>query len=388
MIELGKVQTLTVQREKDFGVYMGEPGDEKRAVLLPRKQVPEGTKVGDSLEVFVYKDSEDRLIATSGKPKLQVGETAVLTVKDVVKIGAFLDMGLEKDLLLPFKEQNHRVRPGEECLVALYIDKSGRLAATMNVYSYMSAESPYQKDDWVKGVIYEISETLGAFVAVDNRYYGLIPKKELYGNYHPGDLVEARVMKVREDGKLDVGTAVGQGMLGVIKDLKMREPYIGQVPLQTGEIGDDIAFYYMQSEQTPSVVALGVLVDRDYSVKCAGGYIIQVMPECDDATLTKLENSIQGLMSVTEMLDKGMSVEEMLKYVMLGFDIEILETMDVGYKCDYSKERMERAIISLGKGQIQSIIDETGEAEICCHFCDRRYTFGEEDLKKFLETAK
>lgn len=193
---------------------------------------------------------------------------------------------------------------------------------------------------------------------------------------------------LREDGKLDVGTAVGQGMLGVIKDLKMREPYIGQVPLQTGEIGDDIAFYYMQSEQTPSVVALGVLVDRDYSVKCSGGYIIQVMPECDDATLTKLENSIQGLMSVTEMLDKGMSVEEMLKYVMLGFDIEILETMDVGYKCDCSKERMERAIISLGKGQIQSIIDETGEAEICCHFCDRRYTFGEEDLKKFLETAK
>ena len=165
---------------------------------------------------------------------------------------------------------------------------------------------------------------------------------------------------LREDGKLDVGTAVGQGMLGVIKDLKM----------------------------TPSVVALGVLVDRDYSVKCAGGYIIQVMPECDDATLTKLENSIQGLMSVTEMLDKGMSVEEMLKYVMLGFDIEILETMDVGYKCDCSKERMERAIISLGKGQIQSIIDETGEAEICCNFCDRRYTFGEEDLKKFLETAK
>jgi predicted RNA-binding protein (virulence factor B family) len=128
----------------------------------------------------------------------------VLPVKDVVKIGAFLDMGLEKDLLLPFKEQNHKVRPGEECLVALYIDKSGRLAATMNVYSYMSAESPYQKDDWVKGVIYEISETLGAFVAVDNRYYGLIPKKELYGNYHPGDSVEARVMKVREDGKLDL----------------------------------------------------------------------------------------------------------------------------------------------------------------------------------------
>ena len=183
---------------------MGEPGDEKHAVLLPKKQVPAGTKTGDKLEVFVYKDSEDRLIATSEKPRLQVGETAVLTVKDVVKIGAFLDMGLEKDLLLPFKEQNHRVRPGEECLVALYIDKSGRLAATMNVYTYMSAESPYKKDDWVTGIIYEINENLGAFVAVDNKYYGLIPKKELYGNYHPGDSVDARVIKVRDDGKLDL----------------------------------------------------------------------------------------------------------------------------------------------------------------------------------------
>ena len=204
MIELGKVQELVIIRTKEFGVYLAEKEGDEAAVLLPKKQVPEGAGIGDKVEVFIYKDSSDRLIATTGKPKLQVGETAKLEVKDVAKIGAFLDMGLEKDLLLPFKEQNHKVRPGEECLVALYIDKSGRLAATMNVYSYMSAESPYQKDDWVKGVIYEISETLGAFVAVDNRYYGLIPKKELYGNYHPGDSVEARVMKVREDGKLDL----------------------------------------------------------------------------------------------------------------------------------------------------------------------------------------
>ncbi len=204
MIELGKLQTLTVQREKEFGVYLGEPGDEKHAVLLPRKYVPEGVKLGSRLEVFVYKDSEDRLIATTARPKLQVGETAVLTVRDVVRIGAFLDMGLEKDLLLPFKEQNHRVRPGEECLVALYIDRSGRLAATMNVYSYMSADSPYQKDDQVSGTLYEINEDFGAFVAVDDRYYGLIPKKELYGEFHPGDRVEARVIRVRDDGKLDL----------------------------------------------------------------------------------------------------------------------------------------------------------------------------------------
>lgn len=204
MIELGRIQTLVVQREKDFGVYLGESADDKHSVLLPKKQVPEGTGVGTELEVFVYKDSEDRLIATTGRPKLQVGEVAELTVKDVAKIGAFLDMGLEKDLLLPFKEQNHKVRPGEQCLVALYIDKSKRLAATMNVYSYMSAESPYQKDDMVKGTVYEMNEELGAFVAVDNRFFGLIPKKELYGDIRLGDTVEARVVKVRDDGKLDL----------------------------------------------------------------------------------------------------------------------------------------------------------------------------------------
>ena len=195
-------------------------------------------------------------------------------------------------------------------------------------------------------------------------------------------------MPLNDKGKLDVGGAVGSGVLGIIKDLKMKEPYIGQVPLQTGEIGDDIAFYFMQSEQTPSVVALGVLVDRDYSIKCAGGYIIQVMPECDEKTLSKLENSIGGLMPVTEMLDKGMSLEEILKYVMLGFETEVLDETEVGYRCDCSKERMERAVISLGKEQIQSIIDESGEAELCCHFCDRKYTFGKEELERFLEAAK
>lgn len=204
MIELGKRQKLTVVRTKDFGIYLGENQKDEAAVLLPKKQVPEGTKLGDQLEVFIYKDSEDRLIATTGMPKLQVGEVGVLTVKEVGKIGAFLDMGLEKDLLLPFKEQNHKVRQGEDCLVALYIDKSKRLAATMRVYSYMSSESPYQKDDKVTGTVYELNEELGAFVAVENRYYGLIPQKELYGSIHEGDVITARVMKVRDDGKLDL----------------------------------------------------------------------------------------------------------------------------------------------------------------------------------------
>ncbi len=204
MIELGKIQTLTVQRIKEFGVYLGESAKDEQSVLLPKKQVPAGTAIGDQIQVFIYKDSEDRLIATTSQPKLQVGEVAMLQVKDAARIGAFLDMGLEKDLLLPFREQNHKVRKGEQCLVALYVDKSRRLAATMNVYSYMSADSPYKKDDRVSGTIYEINENLGAFVAVDNRYYGLIPRKELYGSFRVGDQVEARVIKVRDDGKLDL----------------------------------------------------------------------------------------------------------------------------------------------------------------------------------------
>lgn len=204
MIELGKKQQLEVVRIKDFGVYLGENAKDEAAVLLPKKQVPEGTATGNQIEVFIYKDSEDRLIATTGSPKLQVGEVAMLEVKEVGKIGAFLDMGLEKDLLLPFKEQSYPVRQGQKCLAALYVDKSQRLAATMRVYSYMSSESPYAKEDKVTGTVYEMNPDLGAFVAVDNRYYGLIPVKEIYGNIHEGDVVEARVTKVREDGKLDL----------------------------------------------------------------------------------------------------------------------------------------------------------------------------------------
>ena len=204
MIELGKIQTLRILREKDFGVYLGRPEDGEAGVLLPKKYVPQSAKTGDELEVFIYKDSEDRLIATTEKPLIQVGQVAVLEVKEVSKIGAFLDMGLEKDLLLPFKEQSHRVKKGEKCLVALYVDRSQRLAATMKVYSYMKNDAPYKKDDWVTGTIYELNEKLGAFVAVDNRYYGLIPKSEMFMSYQEGEVVQARVSKVRSDGKLDL----------------------------------------------------------------------------------------------------------------------------------------------------------------------------------------
>ena len=172
--------------------------------MLPGKEVPEGIKAGDKLEVFLYKDSKDRLIATTRTPKVCLGEVAVLRVADTGKIGAFLDWGLEKDLFLPYKEQTKRVQPGEECLVALYIDKSSRLCATMKVYEYLRKDSPYQRDDKVTGRIYEISENFGVFVAVDDCYSGLIPAKEAQGKYRAGDILNLRVTRVQEDGKLDL----------------------------------------------------------------------------------------------------------------------------------------------------------------------------------------
>ena len=204
MIELGKKQTLEVVKKVEFGVYLAEEAGSTDKVLLPKKQVPEGADTGTQIEVFIYRDSKDRLIATTAEPKLTLGEVAVLTVKEVGKIGAFLDCGLEKDLFLPFKQQTRKVRTGEEVLVAMYVDKSSRLCATMNVYQYLKKESPYKKEDVVKGVIYEISKNFGAFVAVDNQYSALIPAKEFHGEYEIGDEVEARVTAVKPDGKLDL----------------------------------------------------------------------------------------------------------------------------------------------------------------------------------------
>ena len=200
-MELGKKQVLTVVKQVDFGVYLGS---EKEKVLLPKKQVPEGIEPGDPVEVFLYKDSSDRLIATTNEPKLMLGELAVLSVLQVGKFGAFLDWGLEKDLFLPFREQTRRVRKGESCLVALYIDKSDRLCATMNVYPYLRTDSPYQKDDTVKGIIYETSQQFGAFVAVDGCFSALIPKKECFGDLEIGKEIEGRVTGVKPDGKLDL----------------------------------------------------------------------------------------------------------------------------------------------------------------------------------------
>lgn len=204
MIQLGEIQTLKIAKQVDFGVYLSDGINEQERVLLPKKQVPKGAVNGDEVEVFVYRDSKDRLIATTNRPKITLHRVERLQVAQVGKIGAFLDWGLEKDLLLPFKEQTRRVSAGEECLAALYIDKSDRLCATMNVYPYLKNNSNYKKDDRVSGTVYEISPNFGAFVAVDDQYSGLIPKRELYGNVAIGDTVDARVTAVKEDGKLDL----------------------------------------------------------------------------------------------------------------------------------------------------------------------------------------
>lgn len=206
MIRLGEKQELVVAKRVEFGVYLAqdmESAAEER-VLLPIRQVPDGTQVGDRLEVFIYKDSKDRMIATTKEPKLTLHQVARLAVAQTTKMGAFLDWGLEKDLLLPFREQTAKVREGQEVLAALYIDKSSRLCATMNVYEYLSTDSPYHKDDRVEGTVYEISQEFGAFVAVDDKYSGLIPRKEFYGNVRIGERVSARVTSVKEDGKLDL----------------------------------------------------------------------------------------------------------------------------------------------------------------------------------------
>ncbi len=202
-IELGKYQELIVTKQTDFGVYLNTPtGEEKDKILLPKSQVPEDTRLKDVLNVFVYKDSEDRPIATRLEPDLTLGEVARLRVKQVTKIGAFLDWGLAKDLLLPFKEQLYPVKANDEVLVTLYVDKSERLCATMHVYDALKNDSSYNKDDEVYGRVYEISDNFGVFVAVDDRYSALIPKKEVFENYKINQPVYARVAEVKEDGRL------------------------------------------------------------------------------------------------------------------------------------------------------------------------------------------
>ena len=206
MIQLGKVQTLFIVKKVEFGVYLNEEkGVTEGNILLPIKQVPRGSsRLGDAIEVFVYRDSMDRMIATVNRPFITMGEIALLEVADTTQIGAFLNWGLEKDLFLPYKEQTTRVQKGKKYLVRLYVDKSDRLCATMKLYGHLSTNSPYKKDDKVTGTIYEISKNFGAFVAVDDKYDALIKQQQLFSKVSVGEKIEARVSNVQENGKLDL----------------------------------------------------------------------------------------------------------------------------------------------------------------------------------------
>ena len=192
----------------------------------------------------------------------------------------------------------------------------------------------------------------------------------------------------RENGKLDVGRAVGvDGVLTVIKDMGMKEPYVGQIPIATGEIGDDISSYFAVSEQIPTAVGLGVLIGIDGSVAASGGFIIQLMPEADPDTIAKLEERLGKISSVTEMISSGLDAEGMIKNILGDIEHKILEKKQVGYKCNCSRERMERALISIGRNDLEELIQEQGCAEIVCHFCNKKYFFEKNELIEMFEKA-
>lgn len=234
MIRLGESQELVVVKKVEFGVYLAENSHSEAKVLLPAKQVPEGTELGDEIRVFIYKDSKDRVISTTREPKLKMGELAALTVLSVQKIGAFLDWGLEKDLFLPFKEQMGKVQVGDEILVRLYIDKSRRLCASMkDLYDMLETDSPYEGGDMVHGRVYEFGNDFGTFVAVDDKYSAMIPRHEDHSFLRIGDCVEARVAGVKPDGKLDL-TLREKAYIQMDKDagqvLQVLEEYAGVLP--------------------------------------------------------------------------------------------------------------------------------------------------------------
>jgi len=206
MIKLGEIQELEVAKKTDIGVYLKSQDTDKPKdwVLLPKKQVPSGTNIGDKIKVFIYRDSDDRIIATVKRPKIVMGEIAALKVVEKSRIGAFLDWGLEKDLFLPFKEQVGDIRLNGKYLVGLYIDKSDRLCATMNLYKVLRTDSPYKINDTVTGTVFSLKRGLGAMVAVEGKYLGLIHEGELLKPLRPGQTVKVRVSNIKEDGKLDL----------------------------------------------------------------------------------------------------------------------------------------------------------------------------------------
>ena len=221
----------------------------------------------------------------------------------------------------------------------------------------------------------------------DGPIEGLLVTADSHGNVkgYPGN--PNVIIPANYAGKLDVGAAIGYGELIVIKDLGMKEPYVSQTPLGTSEVAEDLTYYFAKSEQTPSSVALGVLMNKNNTVAQAGGFIIQVMPGIDDAVVEKLENKISGITSVTSMMESGMGPEEILQEVLGDFDLEIIDKIPTRFYCDCSKSKVSRALIAMGKTELQSIIDEGKEIEVKCHFCNTAYTYSIKEIEFLLQTA-
>lgn len=225
-------------------------------------------------------------------------------------------------------------------------------------------------------------------IQCDGPIKGLTVTADVHGNVK-GFVENPMVMlPPSEKGKLDVAKALGLGVLSVIKDMGLKEPYVGDTILTTSEIAEDLTYYFATSEQVPSSVGLGVLMEKDNTVKQAGGFIVQVMPFVEDAVVDKLEANIANLESVTSMLDKGMTPEQILETVLEGMDVEFTDTMPTQFKCSCSKERVEKALISIGRKDIQEMIDDGKEIEMHCHFCNTSYQFSVEELKEILKKSR
>lgn len=216
---------------------------------------------------------------------------------------------------------------------------------------------------------------------------GLTVTADSRGNVKGYAIVPDVILPANAIGKLDVAGALGAGYLSVIKDMGLKEPYVGQTQLQTGEIAEDLTYYFATSEQVPSSVGLGVLMERDNTVKQAGGFILQLMPFTEDEVINRLEENLSNVASVTSMLEAGKSPEEILEILLEGFDVEFNETSETHFSCNCSKERVEKALISIGKSEIKEMIEDGETIEVKCHFCNQGYEFTVEDLKEIYHKA-
>jgi molecular chaperone Hsp33 len=223
----------------------------------------------------------------------------------------------------------------------------------------------------------------------DGPLKGVLATADRHGNVKGYAVNPYVIMEPNASGHLNVGGGIGEGTLTVIRDMGLKEPYVGQVPLYSGEVAEDLTYYFTKSEQTPSSVGLGVLVEREsLSVIAAGGFIIQLLPFADEQTITHLEFNLQKFSSVTDILKAGKTPEELLEILLEGFDIEFTDKVDLNFYCNCDKDRVERALMLIGKKDIQEMIDDGKDIEICCHFCGKAYTFSVDELKSIQQKAR